>query len=490
MATVVNTSSSSGGKQITVGAALSATELCVVRRAGSGAAAGVWRLPLQPLNGDGGGWPALTAALRELSRVLGVSSGRLEVALMPPLTEIRRLDLPPMGESELRMLLSRNAARYFVGARAAQLVGTSMAPQRSSGPSGGVMAAAAPQRLVLAMHAAAREAGWTIDSVSPAEGAWCAAASALWPATARHASALLVCAEDRTELLQLDQGRLSGVRRFRGGAADAALVADAITASDDSPNGRGTARVAAVGVSAQRNDLTRALAAAGLAVTHAPAEWAERANHADAIAAEFAGPNAAPLLRSDATLASRREQIRRMVTRMTAAAAVLLLLSGLLALWGAKRQLRAVQADRAAIKPLLSATLVGRTSVETAFRQLAALAAAQRGAPRWSGVIGELGVRLDSHAYLTSLRARDDSVVVEGIAVSAARAFDSMVLTPGLTNVRAAAPVRRESPQGGPAQERFSIAAEVARPGAPPAKPVTSAAKTPAPATAAQKVSP
>src|SRR6185437_2581944 len=144
---------------------------------------GVWRLPLQPLNGDGTGWPALTSALHELSRILGVTTGRLEVALMPPLTEIRRLDLPPMGEGELRMLLSRNAARYFVGARAAQLIGTSMAPQRSAGPAGGVMAAAAPQRLVLALHAAAREAGWTVDSVSPAEGAWSAAASALWPAT-------------------------------------------------------------------------------------------------------------------------------------------------------------------------------------------------------------------------------------------------------------------------------------------------------------------
>lgn len=461
MATVVTPDSSTSGRPVTVGVALSATELCAVRRTSPGAGAGVWRLPLQPLNGDGSGWPALTAALRELSRILGVGGGHLEVALMPPLTEIRRLDLPPMGESELHLLLARNATRYFVGARAAQLVGTSMAPRRPSGPPGGVMAAAAPQRLVLALHAAAREAGWAVASVSPAEGAWCAAASALWPATARQAFALLVCGEDRTELLQLEQGRLSGVRRFRAGAADAALVGEAIASVPGSSKGGGTSRVSAVGVAAQRGDLARALAAAGLPVTAAPAEWTERANHADVLAAEFAGPGAAPLLRSEATLASRREQIRRAVTRMSVAAAVLLLLAGALELWGAKRQLRAVQADRAAIKPRLSATLVGRTSVETAFRQLAALAATQRGAPRWSGVIAELGVHLDPQAHLTSLRARDDSVVVEGIAASAARAFDSMAQTPGLANVRAAAPVRRESPQGGPAQERFAIAAVV-----------------------------
>ena len=88
MATVV-TAASPTGKQVIFGAALSATELCVVRQAGAGARAGIWRMPLSPLNGDGAGWPALTAALNELSRTLGVAGGRLNVALMPPLTEIR-----------------------------------------------------------------------------------------------------------------------------------------------------------------------------------------------------------------------------------------------------------------------------------------------------------------------------------------------------------------------------------------------------------------
>jgi hypothetical protein len=427
----------------------------------------MWRLPLQPLNGDGTGWPALTATLRDLSRNLGVDGGRLNVALMPPLTEIRRLDLPPMRDAELRILLSRNAARYFAGARSTQLVGTSMTPQRASGPEGGVMAAAAPQRLILALHAAARDAGWTIETVSPAEGAWCSAAAALWPATSRRDTQLLVCGTDRTELLQIEQGRLSGVRRFRGGALDAALVAEAIGPADAGRKSPAVARIIAVGASTQRKELAHALANAGLSVAPPPSEWAERADHPDQIAAEFAGPNAAPLLRSDATLASSREQARRIVTRVAAASVVLFLVAAVLVLWGAKRQLRAVQAERAEISPLISATLVGRSSVETAFRQLAALASVQRSSPQWSTVIATLSGHLDEHAYLTSLRARDDSVVVDGIAVTAARAFDSMYQTPGLVSVRAAAPVRRESPDGGPALERFTIAAAVARRTAP-----------------------
>lgn len=454
---------SSRGNAVSVGAALSADELCVVNRGGARGRSAVWRMPLQPLNGDGAGWPALTSALRELSRELGVDGGRLDVALMPPLTEIRRLDLPPMRDDDRRALLSRNATRYFVGARAPQLIGTSAAPPRATGPAGGVMAAAAPQRLVAALHAAARDAGWTVEAVSPAEGAWGAAAGALWPSTARLGSHVLVCGVDRTELLVLEHGRLSEVRRFRPGAADAALVVEAIRAAAGPDHGRVASPVAAVGADVQRTDLSRALAAAGVTVSRAPSEWAERAGHADLLAAEFAGPGALPLLRSEATLASRREQARRAIARMMGATIALVLLSATFSLWGAKRHLRAVQAERASIRPQLSATLVGRTSVETAFRQLAALTAAQRAATRWSSVIAGVSAHLDRDAYLTSLRGRDDTLLVEGIGARASKAFESLTGTPGLMGVQAAAPVRRESPEGGPAQERFTISAIIAR---------------------------
>jgi Tfp pilus assembly protein PilN len=97
--------------------------------------------------------------------------------------------------------------------------------------------------------------------------------------------------------------------------------------------------------------------------------------------------------------------------------------------------------------------------VEAAFRQLATLGAAQRTAARWSEVVAALSDKLDEDAYLTAFRGRGDSVVVDGLAEHAARAFDAVEKTPGLVSVRAAAPVRREAPSGGPALERFTIAA-------------------------------
>ena len=81
-----------------------------------------------------------------------------------------------------------------------------------------------------------------------------------------------------------------------------------------------------------------------------------------------------------------------------------------------------------------------------------------------------------SDAYLTSLRGRDDSVTVDGVARRASKAFYSLVDTPGLTGVYAPAPMRLESPQGGPALERFTVAARVS-PAASPTAPARKAAR-------------
>jgi len=118
-----------------------------------------------------------------------------------------------------------------------------------------------------------------------------------------------------------------------------------------------------------------------------------------------------------------------------------------------------VQAQRAALRPQISSTLVGRTTVETAFRQLASLRAAERTAPDWAGILAALSEHVPEDAFLTAFRGRGDSVVVDGLAAHAARVFDAIERTPGLTGVRAAAPVRREAPSGGGAMEHFTIAA-------------------------------
>src|SRR5262249_40823497 len=140
------------------------------------------RAPLAAYPGDNGSWPALAAVLRDL--LSGVDASGVTVALLPPLVELNRLELPPLDEADLLQLLSRNAGRYFVSARGPQTVGV-IQWDAKRGATASTLASAASTRLVAAIHGAVRDAGGAIGAITPAEGAWTAAARALWPVFAR-----------------------------------------------------------------------------------------------------------------------------------------------------------------------------------------------------------------------------------------------------------------------------------------------------------------
>ena len=116
------------GQRVTI--AISPGELTVVDSR-LRATDGVWRVPLEPAS-ETNGWSALAVAFAELARMLGGSvavgaeNGTLVVALLPPLTEVRRLELPPLRADELQRTLARDASRYFVQARGPQVVGVSL----------------------------------------------------------------------------------------------------------------------------------------------------------------------------------------------------------------------------------------------------------------------------------------------------------------------------------------------------------------------------
>jgi Tfp pilus assembly protein PilN len=453
------------GKRTLTGISLRADGLCAadVRLRAEG---GEWRATLEPPNGEAG-WPSLASALSTLARELGAVQGTLAVAMMPPLTEIRRLELPPLRDDELRRLLARNASRYFVNARGPQIVGASLIGHRKRGAPAPVMAAAASARLVSAIHAAATAAGWTVESIAPAECAWAAAARELWPAFSRERAHVVVAHEDRTDVLQLESGRLVGLRRFRGAAADAALIADSVGAS---------ARSGVVGEPRERRAVVTALEQFGVRALVPAGAAAAFADRGDVLAAHFAGVEAGPVLRSEDAAALDRASAARLAAKLGGAAAVLLLGAAALELWGAKHQLREIRVERAALRGQIAATLVGRTTLDATYRQLAALNGVEQTSPRWSAVIASLSEAVPQDAYLTAVRARQDSLIVDGLGEHAARVFDALAGTPGLSDVRAAAPVRREAQDDGPALEHFTIAARVEPP--PQRPPAASPAST------------
>jgi hypothetical protein len=149
---------------------------------------------------------------------------------------------------------------------------------------------------------------------------------------------------------------------------------------------------------------------------------------------------------------------------ITGAAAALFVIAALVQLWGVHHQLNLVRAEREKIKPQLSTTLVGRTTVDATYRHLATLGAAERAAPHWSVVIGRLSESIPEEAHLSAIRARSDSLLIDGLAEHAARVFDALEKTHGLIEVRAASPVRRELQEGGGTLDHFTIAARVVEP--------------------------
>ncbi len=448
-----------------VGLALSATELTAAWGAAGGRVQTV-RVPLASYPVDGGGWPALVAGLAEVARAAGLDhGGDLAVALLPPFVEVRRLELPPLSEGELLQLLARNGARYFLGARGPQVVGVTVPARRArrEGPGPApVLAASAPARIVNALHSAALEAGWTVSSVGPAESAWAAAAAALWPAFARRSAQVVIHDEERTTLLEMNGGHLTNVRLFRAGAVDVDLIAAAIA---ESAAGGGARALGALGESG-RDELRRALANRGVSAAVVPGVWGEHAGSPEVMAAAFAARSADPILSTESERVAQRARIVRATLGVAIAAAIVFVASAGVLLWGVERDLRQVRAERAAIRAQVSATLVGRSSVEDAYRRLAALAAAQRSAPHWAPVLADLSARVPDDAYLSALHVVGDSLTVDGLATSAARVFDALEQSPELTGVRAPAPVRREAQENSPPMERFTIAAQLRSPAA------------------------
>ena len=475
------------GGGLHVGLALDATSCCAVDLRAPRTAP--WERALSPMSADAAAWPALADALRELAAARGAAGGELSVALLAPLAQLRRVELPPLRADEARRLLARNAARWFLGAREPQV--TAVEPTRTRGGAPGpVVAAAASARLVEAVHQAAAEAGFAVRTIVPAEAAWRAAAIALWPSLARGDGEVLVHQASRTTLLRLAAGRLVGLRQLRAGAADAGEVLAALAErAADGPAGPSVS-LGAFGLPAARHALGEALAGRGVSPALPATSWRELADSPARVAAAFAARGAGLELVPESLRVARRGRATRAAALLAGVALLLLVLAAGLELWGVRGELAAVRGRRAELRPRVAAAMASQTGVEERLGQATALAEAERGATRWTALLATLAEHLPEDAYVVALRGRADSVVVEGLATSAADALAAIERAPGIAGVRTAAPVRTdlETDEGG---ERFTFAARLAPPvgpelpPAPPAPRPTRRPARPAPAAGA-----
>ena len=445
-----------------IGICITADRVTAIVGGAGGASGRGWSAELHGL--EGVTWPSLQQALTALASIAGGASKALHVALAAPLIELRPIVLPPLDEEAMQLLLSRHAGRYFLGARGPQVVGAIRAAtvgSETGSLESTVLAAAASTRAVTAIEHAAHAAGWQVAGIVPMEAAVAAAVGA------RDGGELLVLALHGTgtmDALQLAGGALRGVRRLRAGGADGALIAS-LSAGH---------RIHLAGSSDPA--LAKALADLGLTA----ARGTDAGDDLARIAARGAPLAAGPILVSDDVRAARTARAATLARWLWGSAAALLLASAGLEWWGISRELSAVSAERATLRPKLGTTLVGRSTVETAYRRLGDLQAAERSSPQWSRVIATLASELPEGSYMTTFRGRGDSLVVDGLAERAAGVFEMLERSTVFAGARSAAPVRREVQEGGEALEHYTIALRLAGL-APVARATAAPGSTPAP---------
>lgn len=414
-----------------------------------------WTTALAAPPGEGQLWPALGQALRELAAHIG-ASGQLHIALAAPLTEVRRLTLPPLRADEQVRLLSRTAGKYFLNVREPQIVGVAPAPRHHTG---GVVCAAVPVRLIAALHAEAASAGFSVHQIVPAEAAWVTAAHTMWPAHVRGDAHTIVTHDDRTDVLHTNDGKLIGVRRFRAGATDI----DALVESLSALQGAGAQKLAVFGMEEQRRVIVKALADRGISARVPTAEHTTATISPLHAAASFMALDEPFRLRTDDAVALRSAREHGIAWRLGFVAAALLIAAAAIEWYGVRRELNVVRAERAVIAPQVRELLAGQQTQTASARRIASIADSYVAAPQWSAAIASLSDALDGGAFLLLMRARGDTVTIDGLATRASQAFASVEQIPSFSGVRAAGEMRVERQEDGTLLERFTIQARVAR---------------------------
>jgi hypothetical protein len=308
--------------------------------------------------------------------------------------------------------------------------------------------------LVDSIYAAADAAGWGLRRVIAACSAWEMAAKGQVAGMKDVQGYLMVCSASHVEAMRFESGRLELCRRFSPGLTPGQIIEQLVEPA--SPDSWFIVAGASTGASGLRGELQ----SRGLPLLEGPdrSTWDDGP---DALAAKWASRAVGLELVPDRVRLAREQRVRGLSHRLLACATALLLLSAGLELWGTHRELDAVRHQRSAIRGTVAQAMELRATMEGIETRLTALAAAETGASRWSGIIAEVAEHLPPDAHLIGMRGSADSLLLEGVAARSAGVFESLQLAPGVAGVRAEAPIRQEGQDSGAAVERFSLGARL-----------------------------
>jgi hypothetical protein len=349
----------------------------------------------------------LTAILRQL-RAKHDELRTLHVALMPPLAEIRLVDLPPLEAEELRSVVAGDMARLLPVTAGRHAVHVAALPDRAT-PSARRLISVADTALVDDLLEAASTAGLRVASLGAASLAWERAARAQG---ARSGRWLTATHGGREDALRLGGSGIDGLRRRSSGHRDA--LENPLRLADDDAG-------------------------------------------AMLMAARFAAAPDAQCLWPESTYAERSRRAWRR-TRMLAVAALLFALaSGTIEWRSLRRSNERVAAARSSIAPAVTHAIARRDSLAALDGVLSQVRTFETGAPRWLSLLADLERALPDDATLLSLRAGGDTLTLTGTAERAAPVLEALTGAAGFRDVRADAPIRQEVEDGEVVAEHFTV---------------------------------
>lgn len=379
---------------------------------------------------------SVLAELRaELERAGDVASGDrplLTIALLAPLAQFRRIELPPLPDDEVESLLRRDAARYFPGGAHRRVVAAS--PR--GGGRGAVSAVAAPARMLQGLVEAADATGFRIEGIT---AGWNAMAADLGDADARIA----IARRGELQVLSVERGVPVELRRTPVDPAASWMRLDAgepVTLLGDGP---------------ELETVRSAFAAAGVDVVTPTGEVGA------AIRAARGASNAALRLVPDRLREARADRKRRLGVRLLVIAALLVVAAVVIHHAGVRGELATVRDQRAAIAEEVAPLLAMRDSLTSLNEDVRAIREVSRRSYDWATAVSEIALLLPRESWITSVSGSEGILEFEAAGERAGAAIDALRAARSLSGVRLEGLVERELENGETVVERFRIGMQV-----------------------------
>ena len=385
----------------------------------------LWTRELEPAASNGAPWSNLDEALCDLKSRIRPRRAQLHVALLPPLAQLRLVEMPGVNEAEAAVVVSRDPSRFFANRDDSLVIELDGTGWRRRSP---FMVTTASHAAIEAVDTAVRGAGFKLRGIVPAPLAW--AASLPRSSSPRD---LLVAIDTQLLLLRVRNQRIIFVRRLPNGELDAspALLRERMALDGIVPAGDATCLFS----------LDDAMACAASSVTRV----------------------SGPILLPDPLRACVRQREQWAVRARLAAAVLLLIGAGALALAGLQRERSEVAVERSRLKAAAARSLLVRDSIALLRERLALLRDMETTSHEWSSLMSSIADALPREAFLNSLSATGDSLRLEGSSERAAPVFDALASVAGIGTVHPTAPIRQEL-RGSTLDEHFALSALITPP--------------------------